>query len=88
MRLTVASPSLKFYGTHRPVPCTIPNLDERFADNAEAPMGDELSLPRTEEFLLRKRAGEHDESTYMVPGKAPDEVVSGWSVNLRVCMRV
>ena len=51
-------------------------------------MGDELSLPRTEEFLLRKRVGEHDESTYMVPGKAPDEMVSGWSVNLRVCMRV
>ena len=36
--------------------------------------------------MLRKRVGERDESTYVVPGKAPDEVVSGWSVNLRVCM--
>ena len=36
--------------------------------------------------MLRKQATDPDESTYVVPGKAPDEVVSGWSVNPRVRM--
>ena len=36
--------------------------------------------------MLRKQAIDPDESTYVVPSKAPDEVVSSWSVNPRVCM--
>ena len=61
-------------------------LNERFVDDAETPTDDELSFLCSEGFMLRKRGTEHNESTYMVPGKAPDEVVSSWSVNLRVCM--
>ena len=61
-------------------------LNGRFADEAEAPSADELNFLRSEGFMLRKQATDPDESTYVVPGKAPDEVVSGWSVNPRVCM--
>ena len=36
--------------------------------------------------MLGKKEFEQDESTFVVPSRAPDEVVSGWSVNLQVCM--
>ena len=61
-------------------------LNGRFVDEAEAPTVDELNFLRSEGFMPCKRATEHDESTYVVPGKAPDEVVSSWSVNSRACM--
>jgi hypothetical protein len=61
-------------------------LNGRFADDAEAPTDAELNFLRSEGFMLRKQEFERDESTFVVPGKAPDEVVSGWSVNPRVCM--
>ena len=61
-------------------------LNERFVDEAEAPTADELNFLRSEGFMLRKQTGDHDGSTYVVPGKAPDKVVSSWSVNPQVCM--
>ena len=61
-------------------------LNEPFVDEAEAPTADELNFLRSKGFMVRKQATDPDESTYMVAGKAPDEVVSSWSVNPRVCM--
>ena len=50
-------------------------LNEQFADDTETPTDVELNFLCSEGLMLRKRVGEHDESTYVVPGKAPDEVV-------------
>ena len=61
-------------------------LNGRFADDAEVPTDAELNFLHSEGFMLRKQEFERDESTFVVPSKAPDEVVSGWSVNPRVCM--
>ena len=36
--------------------------------------------------MLCQKEFKQDESTFVVPSRAPDEVVSGWSVNLQVCM--
>ena len=36
--------------------------------------------------MLAARRSEPGESTHATPGPAPDEVVSGWSVNPRLCM--
>ena len=58
----------------------------RFTDDAEAPTDVELNFLRSEGFMLSKKTVERDDSTFVMPGKAPDEVVSGWSVNPRVCM--
>ena len=61
-------------------------LNGHFADDAEAPTNAELRFLHSEGFMLSKKEFEQDESTFVVPGRAPDEVVSGWSVNPRVCM--
>ena len=61
-------------------------LHGRFTDDAETPTDAELNFLRSEGFMLRKQVVERDDTTFMVPGKAPDEVVSGWSANSRVCM--
>ena len=36
--------------------------------------------------MLHQKEFEQDESMFVVPSRAPDEVVSGWSVNPQVCM--
>ena len=61
-------------------------LHRCFVDDAEAPTDAELRFLCSEGLMLGKKEFERDESTFVVPSRAPDEVVSGWSVNLRVCM--
>ena len=57
-----------------------------YADEADEPSAAELHFLCSEEFMLAAKRSEPGECTHAVPGAAPDEVVSGWSVNLRLCM--
>ena len=61
-------------------------LNERYTDKADTPSPDELNFLRSEGFMLPMRRTDPDESTYTVPDKGLDEVVSGWSINPTVCM--
>ena len=57
-------------------------LNRHFTDDTEVPTDTELCFLCSEGFMLGKKEFEQDESTFVVPSRAPDEVVSGWSVNL------
>ena len=57
-------------------------LNRCFADDTEVPTDTELHFLRSEGFMLGKKEFEWDELTFVVPSRVPDEVVSGWSVNL------
>ena len=46
------------------------------------PTDTQLNFLCLEGLMLCQKVLEWDESMFVVPGRAPDEVVSGWSVNL------
>ena len=50
-------------------------------DDAEVPTDTQLNFLHSEGLMLCQKEFMQDESTFVVPGRAPDEVVSGWSVN-------
>ena len=57
-------------------------LHRCFTDDTEVPTDTELHFLCSEGLMLSKKEFEWDELTFVVPSRVPDEVVSGWSVNL------
>ena len=65
-------------------------LHESYIGETDEPSTAELGFLRSEGLMLPARRCEPDECTHAVPGAAPDEVASGWSlfVCLFVCLFV
>ena len=62
-------------------------LHASYAGEADERSPAELRFLRSGGFMLATKRSEPSECTHALAGAAPDEVVSSWSINPRVCMR-